>query len=87
MDGVIGDSNTPFRFIFGEEAGARSLDGIAYGRDENGKYFLIAEDGDTISGLLVHALIKRNIEDGALPSIGAFTKTIADKITEQKDEE
>lgn len=66
IDGVVGEDNAPFRFIFDEEARARSLDGLAYGIDKNGHYFVICEDGDTVRGLLVHTLIERNVEDGIL---------------------
>lgn len=59
----------PFRFIFDEEAKARSLGAIAYGISEDGSYFVIDQDDDTHSGLLVSALIERNIKDGLLTPI------------------
>lgn len=80
LDGVIGYSNATFRFIFDEEAQAQSLDGIAYGIDENGSYFVIGKDGDTVSGLLVHCLIERNIKEGILlpiTKLGASTTAVA----------
>ncbi|KAG4070005.1 hypothetical protein HA402_013665 [Bradysia odoriphaga] len=67
------DDNEPFRFILGDEAQARSLDGIAYGIDKTGQYFVICKDGDRVSGLLVHALIERNVEDGILLPISIPT--------------
>lgn len=50
---VVFDSCTQFHFIFGEEAQARSLDGIPYGREDNGQYFVIGtgSDRDTHGGL------------------------------------
>lgn len=71
-DGVIGDAKLPFRFIFDEEAQSRSLDGMAYGIGEDGKYFVVAKDGDFVSGMLVHALIERNIKDGVLGPIASL---------------
>lgn len=78
LDGVGGDR--PFRFICGGEAQAL-LDGIAYGLDENGQYFLIDKDGDFVSGLLVDAIIRRYIKAGTLLPIASITKPGARKTT------
>lgn len=85
LDGVMCDFNTPFRLIIGEEAQAQSLDGIAYGLDESGSYFVISKDGDTIAGLLVHCLIERNIKEGILLPIVPNLKQGAHETAEQKD--
>lgn len=83
-DGIVGDENAPFRFIFGEEAQSRSLDGIAYGIDKDGHYFVICKDGDTVDGLLVHALIESNVKDGILlPIIKPEAKTNPDSVGEK----
>lgn len=84
LHGVVGDSDAPFRFIFGEEAQKQSLDGIAYGL-EKGKYFVIGKDGDTLTGLLVHCLIERNIKAGILSPIVSIPKPGA-QDSKQKDE-
>lgn len=85
-DGVLDDCSIPFRFIFGEEAQKNSLDGIAYGLRENGLYFVIGKDGSEYTGLLVDALIRRNIKSGILSPIASISKSKGTEATQQKDE-
>lgn len=62
------DYGIPFRFILGEEAQAL-LDGIAYGRNTDGKYFSICKDGDEVSGLIIDGIIRHYIKKGILSRI------------------
>lgn len=72
-EGVL-DSGDPYRFIFDDVARARSLNAIAYARDEKGLYYVIDEDESQHTGLLVDALIRCNIKDGILSPIEPIPK-------------